>query len=179
MTQIARVQSPMVYGRPLRTANANLAKVAAAPQTAQTAKTQSVAAASINDLIDAGDDKQAVYAQQMKRWFMGSPSTVLFMNASPFMRSISSFLTGVPKEDLKEFAYRADLMRVPGMSPDVVRTIRNPLLKDMINIKGPGDLGSSSIGDILRFATMLGAGGDLASASAVMERARGMQNKVS
>lgn len=183
MTQVSSISVPMAYGRTVRPASVQpKAQASQAAQPAQAPKAQSVAAqssTSIDQLIDAYDDTQKVYAQQMKRWFQSSPGMVLFMNASPFMRSISSFLTGVPKEALKEFAYRADLMRVPGMDAATVRTLRNPIVRNFADIKGPADLGNSSIGSIINLLSMLGAGGDVSKANQVIQAARGMQNRVS
>lgn len=183
MTQVSSISVPMAYGRTVRPAAAQskAQPAAQATQTAQAPKAQVAAqsSASIDQLIDAYDDTQKVYAQQMKRWFQSSPGMILFMNASPFMRSISSWLTGVPKEALKEFAYRADLMRVPGMDAATVRTLRNPIVRNFADIKGPADLGNSSIGSIINLLSMLGAGGDISKANQVIQSARGMQNRVS
>lgn len=160
------------------TTSATTAQTTTPPTTVQASSTSSTST-KVADLCDSGDDKQAVYAQQLSRWMIKSPGAMLFMGKNSFMRSVTSFLTGVPKDTLKEFAYRADLMRVPGMSADMVKVIRNPLVVQMSDIKGPGDLGRSGLADIVSFVRLIGLGKDLGEVSSVIEKARTMENTVS
>jgi hypothetical protein len=83
------------------------------------------------------------------------PGAMRFWGGGPIRRFITSLLTGVPKENLRQYAQMADLMRVPGTKADYARIMHAVGITNPIQLAqyGGNDLGATIQRGVL-FATM-------------------------
>lgn len=83
------------------------------------------------------------------------PGAMRFWGGGPIRRFIASLLTGVPKENLRQYAQMADLMRVPGTKADYARIMHAVGITNPVQLAqyGGNDLGATIQRGVL-FATM-------------------------
>ncbi|HEY9898577.1 MAG TPA: DUF4332 domain-containing protein [Pantanalinema sp.] len=71
---------------------------------------------------------------RLNRVFLASPGMLRFATGGGIRRAITSFLTGIPKDQLIQYGQMADMMRVQGMQPQWAH------LFVKAGIKNPGEL---------------------------------------
>ncbi|MEB3298184.1 MAG: DUF4332 domain-containing protein [Candidatus Sericytochromatia bacterium] len=83
------------------------------------------------------------------------PGAMRFWGGGPIRRFITSVLTGVPRENLRQYAQMADLMRVPGTKADYARILHAVGITNPVQLAqyGGSDLGATIQRGVL-FASM-------------------------
>ena len=129
-------------------AQAQPAPVAQVPQQIDPASQQGVY--DMSRLVGNMDHLSRLFGMGIK-----SPGAMRFWGGGPIRRFIASVFTGVPKENLRQYAQMADLMRVPGVKADYARLLHAVGISNPVQLAqyGGTDLGATIQRGVL-FATM-------------------------
>lgn len=103
----------------------------AAPQ-APAATSQPAAAAVSSAVADMVPNQD--HLARLSKIGLSSESRLSFWTAGSFRRFLVSAFTGIDQQTLVRYGQRADLMRVPNMSPRLAYVMEN------MGVKGPADL---------------------------------------